>query len=83
VPVCASFLVLFSSLTYLVSTAQVILYSLSTIGAIYFYFSIVMLSGIAKERIPGFLLISLLIFALIIFMVEMVLVVIFNIPIHL
>jgi hypothetical protein len=83
VPVCASFLVFFSSLTYLVSAAQVILYSLSTIGAIYFYFSIVMLSGIAKERIPGFLLISLLIFALIIFIVEMVLVVIFNIPIHL
>lgn len=83
VPVCASFLVFFSSLIYLISEAQLILYLFSSVGAIYFYFSVVMLSGIAKERIPGFLLISLLIFALIIFMVEMVLVVIFNIPIHL
>lgn len=83
VPVCASFLVLFSSLTYLVSTAQVILYFLSAIGVVYLYYAFVRLSGVPKERVPGFLLISLLILALIIFIMEMVLVIIFSIPVHL
>ncbi|MDY0254961.1 MAG: hypothetical protein RBR30_11195 [Tenuifilaceae bacterium] len=83
VPACASFLVLFSSLTYLVSAAQVILYFLSAIGVVYLYYAFVGLSGVTKERVPGFLLISLLIFALIIFIMEMVLVIIFSIPVHL
>lgn len=83
VPVSASFLVLFSSLTYLIATAQVILYFLSAVGVVYLYYAFVGLSGVPKERVPGFLLISLLIFALIIFILEMVLVIIFSIPVHL
>ena len=83
VAVCASFLVVFTSLIYIFPTAKVVLYALSALGAIYLYYAFTALSGVSKERVPGFLLISLLIFALLVFFSEMILVVIFSIPVHL
>ncbi len=81
--ICSSILVISISLGHIFPVAKVLFYLLGSIGVVYYYFALNRLSGLSRERVPGFLLISLLVFALIVFIVEMILVVVFNIPVHL
>jgi hypothetical protein len=83
VTISSSLLVIFSSLSHLFPLLKMVFIGLSFIGLIYYYFGLVELSGIVKERIVGFLLISLLVFAVNIFVFEIFLGLIFNIPINL
>jgi hypothetical protein len=81
--VSSSFLIVLSSLGHIFTGLRIFFYVASSIGLIYYYFGLLKLTGINGERITGFLLISLLVFAIIVFIVELMLVIIFNIPIHL
>jgi hypothetical protein len=83
ISLCSSILIISISLGHIFPVAKVFFYLLSSIGVVYYYFALNKLSGLSHERVPGFLLISLLVLALIVFIVEMVLVLIFNIPVHL
>jgi hypothetical protein len=83
IAISSSFLVIAISLTHIFPAAKMILNFLSSVGLIYYYYAILHLTGITHERIPGFLLISLLVYAIIVFFIEMMLVVFFNMPIHL
>ncbi|PKP35040.1 MAG: hypothetical protein CVT98_10415 [Bacteroidetes bacterium HGW-Bacteroidetes-15] len=79
----SAFFVIFKSLVHLFPFARIVLLGFSFVGLIYFYFGLVELSGISKERITGFLLISLLVFSLNVFVLEIFWGLIFNIPIQL
>jgi hypothetical protein len=83
VTVSSSLLVIFTSLSHLFPAIRMVFSGLSFIGLIYYYFGLVELSGIIKERIIGFLLISLLVFAINVFVFEFFWGLIFNIPIYL
>jgi hypothetical protein len=83
VTVSASLVVTLLSFAYLVPNLKTTLTFLSLYGLVNFYFGIVFLITLPKERIVGFLLISLLIFALNIFVFEIILAFVLNFPIHL
>lgn len=80
---CSSFLVIASSLSYIFPTAKIVFQALSAIGIVYYYFALTKISGLPPQRTPGFLLISILVYAVIIFFVDLTLIIAFSIPINL
>ena len=81
--ICSSFLMLFISISHIVSFVKIPMYLLSIIGLVYYYFALEKLAGLRKEQLPGFLIISLLVVAIILFFIELLLAVFFNIPFNL
>jgi hypothetical protein len=83
ITVSSSIVVILTSLTHLIPSFKSFLIALSALGLLHYYFGIALLLTVPKERIVGFLLISLLIFALNIFVFEIILALVLNFPIHL
>lgn len=81
--ISASFFMILSSLGYIFPEKRSILLGFSFIGLIYYFFGLSELTSIVKERITGFLLISLLVFILIVFLFQIFWGLIFNLPIQL
>ena len=83
ITICSSFLMLFVSISHIVPLLRVPMYFLSAIGLVYYYFALEKLAGLRKEQIPGFLLTSILIIAIVLFFTELILAFFFKIPINL
>ncbi|MDY0201455.1 MAG: hypothetical protein WC951_09690 [Bacteroidales bacterium] len=81
--ICTSFLMVFTSISHIVSFVKIPMYLLSILGLVYYYFALEKLAGLNKEQLPGFLIISLLVVAIILFFIELLLAIFFNIPFNL
>lgn len=83
IAISVSFLLVFSGLSYLFPDRKHVLMGLSFVGFFYYYIGLLELTSIPRERLTGFLLISLLVFALIVFISQIFWGLAFRIPIQL